>query len=911
MKFFRIVILFLCFLSIDSFSQTYMGVYTDHQINGNSIRIFADTASLNFIFYKPDLVRVDYHPAPFTLIDSSFVVVQDTMETVNYSVDNLGTELIIETTGMKIVCKKFPVRIFYYNSSGELILAEPSTGGVANLNDERHVNFVLNNDDHFYGTGERGTALDKKGETFYSYNTQIGGYSTPLSTMNINIPFLANSNGYGIYFDNIYPGWFDLGDENQDKLYYKTFGGEMSYYLLVAETVPQQLDKYTWLTGRQPLPPKWALGYIQSKYGYRNENDARLMIQTMRQKQIPCDAVILDLYWFEHMGDIAWNFVDWPNPFAMMQDFLDDGIKTIVITEPYIVEYSSNFQTALNNGYLAFNSQGQPVLLNGWWSCGGCNAGLLDITNPAAQQWWWNKHPTFFGNELAGIWTDLGEPEAHPEMMNHYLGSRNKVHNIFNFLWAELIFNGINQIRPNKRVVNLTRSGFAGIQRFGVIPWSGDVARDFGGLKVQLPMLLNMGMSGMGYHNSDIGGFCCGTTSSELYVRWMQYGTFCPVTRAHGVDNQPTEPWGFGAEAEQISKKYIELRYKLLPYIYTMAYENYKTGMPLARPLFFDYPEVISYKNYSNAYMWGSTLLVAPIVDVNQITKNISFPVGEWIDFHSDKVIEGGGSYVVQAPLEILPLYVKRGSIIPMQPVMNYTDELPLDTLILEIYPSQFNDATFSLYEDDGVSLDYQSGGFTITELSQVIAPNDELVINISASIGNFSGKLTQKIYLADVHHMGVKPSAVLKNNNPISERLSYAELRNNENGYYYDENKRILYAQIKGSTDSSYQIKAIDIVLSSKQITEPLPEDFILYQNYPNPFNPSTIIKYTVKEPAFISLKIYDVLGNKVATLLNEEKPAGEYEIRFSGNVLTSGVYFYQLKAGNFIQTKKMVLIK
>jgi len=911
MKFFKIVILFLCFLSIDSFSQTYMGVYTDHQINGNSIRIFADTASLNFIFYKPDLVRVDYHPAPFTLIDSSFVVVQDTMETVNYSVDNLGTELIIETTGMKIVCKKFPVRIFYYNSSGELILAEPSTGGVANHNDERHVNFVLNNDDHFYGTGERGTALDKKGETFYSYNTQIGGYSTPLSTMNINIPFLANSNGYGIYFDNIYPGWFDLGDENQDKLYYKTFGGEMSYYLLVAETVPQQLDKYTWLTGRQPLPPKWALGYIQSKYGYRNENDARLMIQTMRQKQIPCDAVILDLYWFEHMGDIAWNFVDWPNPFAMMQDFLDDGIKTIVITEPYIVEYSSNFQTALNNGYLAFNSQGQPVLLNGWWSCGGCNAGLLDITNPAAQQWWWNKHPTFFGNELAGIWTDLGEPEAHPEMMNHYLGSRNKVHNIFNFLWAELIFNGINQIRPNKRVVNLTRSGFAGIQRFGVIPWSGDVARDFGGLKVQLPMLLNMGMSGMGYHNSDIGGFCCGTTSSELYVRWMQYGTFCPVTRAHGVDNQPTEPWGFGAEAEQISKKYIELRYKLLPYIYTMAYENYKTGMPLARPLFFDYPEVISYKNYSNAYMWGSALLVAPIVDENQITKNISFPVGEWIDFHSDKVIEGGGSYVVQAPLEILPLYVKRGSIIPMQPVMNYTDELPLDTLILEIYPSQFNDATFSLYEDDGVSLDYQSGGFAITELSQAIAPNDELVINISASIGNFSGKFTQKIYLAHVHHMGVKPSAVLKNNNPISERLSYAEMRNNENGYYYDENKRILYAQIKGSTDSSYQIKAIDIVLSSKQITEPLPEDFILYQNYPNPFNPSTIIKYTVKEPAFISLKIYDVLGNKVATLLNEEKPAGEYEIRFSGNALTSGVYFYQLKAGNFIQTKKMVLIK
>jgi alpha-glucosidase (family GH31 glycosyl hydrolase) len=599
-----------------------------------------------------------------------------------------------------------------------------------------------------------------------------------------------------------------------------------------------------------------------------------------------------------------------------MQDFLNGGIKTINITEPYIVEYSSNFQTAYNNGYFTFNSQGQPALIPGWWSCGGCNAGLLDITNPDAQQWWWNKHPAFFGNELAGIWTDLGEPEAHPELMNHFLGSRNKVHNIFNFLWAELIFKGINQTRPNKRVFNLIRSGFAGIQRFGVIPWSGDVAKHFGGLKVQLPMLLNMGMSGLGYHNSDIGGFCCGTTTPELYVRWMQYGTFCPIARAHGIDNQPTEPWGFGSEAEQISKKYIELRYKLLPYIYTMTYENYKTGMPLARPLLFDYPEVISYNNYSNAYMWGPSFLVAPVVDQNHITKNVSFPVGEWVDFYTDNVIVGGGSYVVQAPLDKLPLFVKRGSIIPLQPVMNFTDEFLLDTLILEIYPTQFSDASFSLYEDDGISLDYQSGDFAITELAQSITANNDLLVNIGASTGNFNGKLTHKIYLSNVHHVGAKPSTVLLNNNLIPERSSYQQLRNSENGFYFDEARRKLSMQHKGSTDSSYEIKAVDIVLSNAQIKETLPTEFVFYQNYPNPFNSTTNIKFIIPSVGAYSntpvqLKIYDVLGSEIATLVNEEKPAGSYEVEWNAPGLPSGVYFYRFRAGSYSATKKMVLMK
>lgn len=898
-------------------AQTFLGNYTSHSSAGNVVTVFADTSSLKFIFYKPDIVRVDFSPSPSTLIDSSFIVIQDTIENVNFSIQDYTDRIEISTSSLQINCSKFPLRFSIENSFGELLLSEPSQGGVSSNNLERSANFSMDNNDHFYGTGERGTNLDKRGESFYSFNSQVFGYNSALETMNINVPFFTNKKGYAIYFDNSFPGWFDFGDEHPDKFSYKAFGGELSFYIVVSETIPGQLDKYTWLTGKQPLPPRWAFGYIQSKYGYRNETDARLMVQTMRQKEIPCDAIILDLYWFENMGDISWNFVSWPDPFKMMQDFLSNGIKTIVITEPYIVEYSSNFQTAYYNGYFTFDSQGHPALISGWWSCGGCNAGLLDITNPAAQQWWWNKHPLFFGNELAGIWTDLGEPENHPEQMNHYLGSRDKVHNIFNFLWSQLLYEEINLIRPNRRVFNLTRSGFAGSQRYGIIPWSADVAKDFGGLEVQLPMLLNMGMSGLAYHNSDIGGFCCGTTTPELYARWMQYGTFCPITRAHGLDTQPTEPWGHGEIAEEICKNFISLRYKFLPHIYTMAYENHTAGMPLARPLFFEYPDDEYLTNYSDAYMWGVSILVSPVVVEGQTSKDIYLPEGEWVYFYNDVVFQGKQTVNIETSLDRLPLFIKRGSIIPMQPVMNFSDEFPVDTLMLAIYPSPEYSSSYSLYEDDGISLEYQNGSFAFTNFTQTILSDNELEINIGASTGNFSGKLSDRIILADVHHIGISPTAVLKNGLPLIQRFSYQELRNNSHGYLYDEDKRRLFVQIKVSTDSSYQINAFGIVLKSQPLAEVYPEELILMQNYPNPFNSNTIIKFTIpsvettRRVVFTTLKVHDVLGNEIAILINEDKPAGEYTAIFDSGNLSSGIYFYTITAGNFKQSKKMLLIK
>ena len=282
---------------------------------------------------------------------------------------------------------------------------------MASYQSKRAAHVSIKPNEHFYGTGERGMSFDLRGQSFDSFNEQHGGYGAPAPpTMNVNIPFVISSRNYGIYFDNTYEGHFDIGNSNANILTYSVDGGELSYYFIYDSTMKNVLSDYTWLTGRAPLLPKWAYGYIQSKFGYRNESDAAQMIKTMRDDSIPCDAIVLDLYWFQNMGDLSWNTDLWRSPNQITADFLKQGLKAIVITEPYIVQPSSNFSSADSLGYLATNSANQAYILNNWWSC-NCNAGLLDITNPNARDWWWSKYCLIFSSGVSGVWTDLGEPE--------------------------------------------------------------------------------------------------------------------------------------------------------------------------------------------------------------------------------------------------------------------------------------------------------------------------------------------------------------------------------------------------------------------------------------------------------------------------------------------------------------------
>ena len=811
----RIVVLFVVYIS-SATAQTFLGYFSRYENEITSIVVNADSSAVRLTFYTADIVRVDVLPTLRTAMDSSFVIIQEPSKNVHFSVKETDSLISVYTSSLGVRFQKYPLRISFVDSAGTLLLAEPNTGGIAFNNRSRTLRFILDADDHFYGTGERGTALDRRGQKYLNYNTQVGNYNTPLATMNLNAPIITTPNGYALYIDNTYRGEFDFGVSDSSLFSYSAEGGELSYYFIAAATMEEQLKKYTWLTGRQPLPPRWAFGFIQSKNRYENEPEARSIVQTLREKDIPCDAIVLDLKWFEHMGDISWNESLWPEHKKMVTDFLLQGMKTILITEPYIIQHSKNFIEADTNGYLAKDSTGKTYLMEKWWSCNyTCNSSLLDITNPRAQQWWWSKHPDAFASNVAGIWTDLGEPERHPEAMNHFLGSAVKIHNIYNLLWAKTIYEGFTKLRPNERVFNLSRSGFAGVQRYGVMPWSGDVYRSFEMLEVQVPILLGMGMSGIAYQNSDIGGYSRVPATPELYVRWMQFGMFCPIARAHGagetVNGFPTEPWKYGAEAEIICREFIRLRYRLLPYIYTAAHNNYETGIPFARPLFWLDAHDEQLVNESSSYMWGDAFLVSPVVKAGQTKKNIYFPKGTWINYWTDEVITGGKSVTVSAPLDVMPLFVKEGSIIPMAQLMTYSDERPMDTLTLHVYPNMSGEVSYTLYEDDGKTRDYQIGKYSTTTFTQrSLNKNGVATLSLTAgeSQGTFEGKLHERTYIFEVHSISQKPKRVSGNGTTIPEYNKRTLKNSAEPKYVYSSKTKILSIYVHNRLDVSTKIE-------------------------------------------------------------------------------------------------------
>lgn len=807
-----LIIIVLFFSAVGARCQSYTGNFSSYSTSGNDITLHAGSSAIRFVLYRPNLVRVDYFPVEGSSQFRSIVVIGKMESHVACRITNDDSTFSIITDSIRIVCRKRPLRVSFFNGSSEPLLKEPAAGGISTDHSNTTARFLIRKGEGFYGTGERGMSLDLRGLAFDSYNEQHGGY--PVGgippTMNVNIPFIISTNHYGIYFDDNYKGHFDIGHSDPNELQYTAYGGSLSYFFIYSPTAPGILADYTWLTGRPPLLPKWAYGYIQSKFGYRNDADAGRMIQRMRRDSIPCDAIVLDLYWFRRMGDLSWDSTSWPSPSRITAQFLSQGFKTIVITEPYITYGSVNFSHADSAGYFAMDSLDHSYITDNWWSC-NCKAGLLDITNPAARKWWWGKYDSIFRTGVSGLWTDLGEPERDYPDMHFYSGPDAEVHNVYDFLWARTLFDGFNRSFPNRRMFNLTRSGYAGIQRFGVVTWSGDVAKTFGGLAVQVPILLNMGMSGITYHNSDIGGFDNGKTTPELYTRWMEFGAFCPVMRAHGYDgDNPTEPWGFGTSTETIVRKIIRLRYSLLPYNYTMAQESYETGIPMARPLVLEYPNDQNVKNETSAYMWGSEFLVAPIVRSGQTEKTFYLPAGNWVNFWNDRLYKGGKDITVPAPIDETPLFVKSGSIIPMQQRTEFISGCPADTIVLRVYPEYSARSRFDLYDDDGTTLDYQRGEYSITRLEAGTTGNAKIKnirISIGASTGRYHGKPGHRFYICEIHRIYSRPEH-LRVESPArpSEQAAYAT-QSYIPAFRYEGVQNILYVEVPAACDSSYAV--------------------------------------------------------------------------------------------------------
>jgi hypothetical protein len=395
--------------------------------------------------------------------------------------------------------------------------------------------------------------------------------------------------------------------------------------------------------------------------------------------------------------------------------------------------------------------------------------------------------------------------------VQHVGGPADAVHNIYNLLWTRTAREAFVRERPNRRFVNLTRSGYAGIQRYGVLTWSADVQRSFGGLALQRPIMLNTTLSGLYYHSSDVGGFS-GSTSPELYTRWMQMGAFTPILRPHGVDNEPTEPWRIGSPSLSVTRRYVKLRYRLLPYLYTMAYRAYDTGMPIVRPLFFEDPDASRLAEEDAAYLFGDSFLVAPVVQQGKRTKDVPLPPGTWINYWTDEPVQGGQTVTVDAPLDRLPLFVRKGAVVPMRPeAPDYVGHSEADTLELAVYPSE-SGGQFTLYEDDGYTRAYEQGAFATTTFSQQTTRRDTgttLGVTLGATQGTFEGRPDQRTYHVVAHRVFRAPDAVTLDGQTLAQRSSPAALRETAEGYAYDQAEGRLHVRTTTDVGTAREIEA------------------------------------------------------------------------------------------------------
>ncbi len=700
--------LLLLLLAISPAAWADFGDYEEHAVLGQSllvetsmgaVRITAVDDSAFYVHYVEDDIR--------QLPSFALKGIPDPVATVLRETDN---ELEFAIDGLTAIVSKSPVRIAF-EQDGEPLVAEEH--GYFALETLRGFRFSLDDDEKVLGGGQRVLGMDRRGHRLPLYNRAHYGYTTESSQMYYGLPAVLSSDRYIIVFDNSATGHLDIGSTEPDVLQFEAVSGRTAYLVVAGNTYPELINNYTDVTGKQPLPPRWAFGNFASRFGYRTESETRDVVRRFRRQNIPLDAIILDLYWFGpeiqgFMGNLDWDRDAWPTPEDMISDFAEDGIQTITITEPFVLRESTNWDDAVENEVLARSVAGGPRRFDFYFG----NTGLIDVFNADARDWFAQFYNRLYDQGISGNWGDLGEPEVHPSDALHFLSDINQtatadeIHNAYGHRWAQMVYENQVEKQPDVRPVVMMRSGFAGSQRYGMIPWTGDVSRSWDGLKPQVELSLQMGLLGLGYTHSDLGGFAGGETfDKEMYIRWLQYGAFQPVYRPHAQEHIPSEPVFHDRETRQIVREYIELRYQLLPYNYTLAWENSTTGMPLMRPVFFEdetRPELIDVKD---TYLWGDAFLVKPVTDPGLTSVPVDLPSGAWFNFWSGERHDGGQTIDTPVDLETIPVYVRAGSFIPTVPLVQTTRDYSSEELTLHYYAdSSVPTASGHMYEDDGAT---------------------------------------------------------------------------------------------------------------------------------------------------------------------------------------------------------------
>jgi oligosaccharide 4-alpha-D-glucosyltransferase len=729
-------LLFLLLITSISFAQNANRKYISHKWNNNILEIKTNDGTYQIKPYSNKIVETSFIPNGEKFNPISEAVVLKSKNT-NFVFTKGQNAFMLSSNDIVILINKKTFQISYSNKDG-IFLSEKN--GYTKVNDSTEtIDFNLSKDEILYGGGARALGMNRRGNRLQLYNRAHYGYETRAELMNFCIPLVLSSKIYAVHFDNSAIGYLDLDSKKDNTLSYETISGRKTYQVIVGDSWTDLISNYTDLTGKQPLPPRWALGNFSSRFGYHTQEEVEKTIRKFEESQIPVDAIILDLYWFGKtvqgtMGNLEWDKDNFPNPDKMISDLNAKGVKTVLITEPFILTTSSKWQETVDKKVLATLKDGKPAT----WDFYFGNTGIVDVFKPEGKEWFWNVYKRLIKQGVAGLWGDLGEPEVFPSKAITAGGKADEIHNVYGHNWAKLIAEGYKKDFSTTRPFILMRSGYSGSQRFGMIPWSGDVSRSWGGLQSQMEISLQMGMQGLGYMHSDLGGFAGDYFDNELYLRWLQYGVFNPVFRPHAQEDVASEVAYKDVATKAKAKKLVELRYQLMPYNYTLAFENNQKGTPLMRPLFFEEPTNLELQKASDTYLWGNNFLVNPITKSGVTSTSIYFPKSNnWFDFYSDKKHQAETKETIDVVEDHIPVFVRGGAFIPMIKTIQNTTKYSLDNFDLHFYfDESVANSSGKVYNDNGTTANaFEKGEY---EILNCISSNSNkiLTLKLNTEIG-------------------------------------------------------------------------------------------------------------------------------------------------------------------------------
>ena len=720
-------------------------------------------------FRDIETVRVRLAPAGTFERDLSYAVEARDRKTVAAKVTETRDEIRISSLGgTTIVVRRRPFLVSVLDADGRAVVEadpakatsfDPETGAVETS--LKRVEWET-----YYGLGEKaGATLSRDTQQFVMWNTDTYGYPRGLDPIYQSIGFytalryakppvftvtndsLVRPRGYayGLFLDNTSRTYFDMGKTDPSRVTFGAASGELNYYVFTGgrEHSPKNiLRDYTELTGRAPLPPLWALGNQQSRWSYYPEARVREVARGFRESKIPADVIYLDIDYMDGFRVFTWNHERFPDPAKMIADLREQGFRTVVIIDPGIKVDPNYFayKDGQAGGHFVREADGSELHASVW--PGVC--AFPDFTDARTREWFGSLYKKNLDEGIAGFWNDMNEPGVFlsdetpkPDIYHHpsktfpldakhagdgATGTHARYHNVYGMQMARSTFEGLKKLRPDARPFVLTRAGYAGVQRYSAV-WTGDNVASWDHLRLSIPMLLNMGVSGVPLIGSDVGGFS-GNPSPELYARWLQAAALTPFLRSHSeAGSNPHEPYSFGPEFTNINRASVELRYKLLPYLYTLFREHTETGAPPMRPLWFEYPDDSRTYTIEDEYLVGRDLLVAPVVRESATKRGVYFPAGDdWVDWWTGKTYQGGKDAEIEAPLDRLPLFARAGAVIPTQPVVQHTGEMSRVPLTYTVVLGSNRASLSFIYEDGGEGFDYQRGAFGETEAAQTQA---------------------------------------------------------------------------------------------------------------------------------------------------------------------------------------------